>query len=297
MHRPRAAGKMLSHEQVAALLAQAERRNTTDVTVVEQLATSEGPNNPAATSAVSAITEQKGVKNSDGVEDPTQVDIVDRSLIQETSRVEVVTRKLSDDSDSTADRNDNEVSDVLVLLSSGGEPTEGQCEDHVIRKQDHVSQPQGSGDHQQQQDVDDQPKEATKETVQQPEADHNATNSSSSLADKAAPPNTTPTHTSSTSKAKSSKYVSQGSMFAELQLHGTSTTSIQPAMKNKVAPWCRQGQQRNSWSHDDHVTSKSSELNHLQSYEEEEVSCISVWCTVKCTVISCKAHTKFGVFH
>ena len=253
VHRPRAAGKMLSHEQVVALLAQAERRNTTDVTVVEKLTSSGEPNNGTTTATVSAITEHKGIENSDGVEDPTQADNIDRSLVKETSCVEVVTRKLSNDSD---ERNDDEVSEVLVLSSSGGEPTEGQNEDHVIQQQDHVNQQQ---DHvnQQQQEVDYQPK-------------HNTTNSS--LADKAAPPNTAPTHTSSTSKAENSKYISQGSMFAELKSHDTSTTSLQSAVKkSKVAPWCMPGQQRHGWSHDDHVTSKSSGLNHLQSYEEEEV--------------------------
>lgn len=185
MHRPRVAGKMLSHEQVAALLAQAEHRNITDVTVVEKL---EEPNNATTTVTVSAIMEQKGVKNSDGVEDPTQVDNADRSLVKETSQVEVVTRKLSNDSDSTADRNDDEVSDVLVLPSSGGEPTEGHDEDHMSQQQGSGDQQQGSRDLQQQQ-------EFTQETVQQPELNH-TTNSSSSIVDKAAPPTTTSTQLS-----------------------------------------------------------------------------------------------------
>ena len=261
VHRPRAAGKMLSHEQVAALLAQAEHRNTTDVIVVEKLTSPEEANNTTTTVTVSANMEQKGVKNSGEVEDPTQVDNVDRPLVKETSQVEVVTRKLSNDSDSTADRNDDEISDVLVLPSSNGEPTEGHNEDHV-------NQQQGSGDLH---EFDYQPKESTQETVHQAELNHYTTNPSSSLADKATPPTIAPTHTSSTSKAKNSKYISHGSMFAELKSHGTSTTSIPPAVKNsKVAPWCKPGQQRHGWSHDEHVTSKSSGLNHLQSYEEEE---------------------------
>lgn len=272
VHRPRVAGKMLSHEQVAALLAQAERRNTTDVTVVEKLASLEEANNTTTTVTVSAIVEQKGVKNSDGVEDPTQVDNIDRALVKETSQVEVVTRKLSNDSDSTADRND-EVSDVLVLPNSGGEPTEGHDEDHMIRQQDRVSQQQaGSGGLQQQQ-------EFTQETVWQPELNHYTTNSSSGIVDKAASPTTAPTHASPTYKVKNSKYVSQGSMFAELKSHGTSTTSIPPTVKkSRVAPWCKPGQQRKGWSHDDHVTSKSSGLNHLQYEEEEEVSTV-YWIT------------------
>lgn len=260
VHRPRAAGKMLSQEQVAGLLAQAEGRNTTNITVVSKMAaSSEVPN---TTSTVSPVTEYKQVKNSGGEEDHTQGDV---SLVKEMSLVEVVTRKSSSDSNMTADKTDGEVSDVVVLSNSGGKPTEGQPEDHIIQQQDHMGQQEGSGDHQQ---VDCQP---AQEMVLEQETDHNTGNSTSSLTDKVAPPTTVPTHTSPTSKTKTSKYVSQGSVFAELRSHdnSTSSSSLQlPGKKGRIAPWSRPGQQKNCQPRDDHTTSKSSGLHHLEAFEE-----------------------------
>ena len=274
VHRPRAAGKMLSHDQVAALLAHANHRNTsTNVTVVkEKPNSSEMSINAATTPVFNGIIEQKKVSNSDGMDDPTIQ--VDRSFVKEISRVEILTSKLSIDPDSVADRsNGDDISDVLVLSSSGGKPSEGQHEDHII--QDHVSKQPGSGDHQQPHG-DSQTEELgiQRQVVPQLELGRDATTFSSNLTDKAAPPIAEPTHSSSTSPAKSSQYMSQTSMFAELQSHNTTTSSssIQAAVKTgRVAPWYMPGQQGN-WSHDDHVTSKSSGLSHLQGYKEEEVS-------------------------
>jgi len=268
VHRPRAAGKMLSHEQVAALLAHAEHRNTsTNVTVVEEkLNSSEMPINASAIAAFDSVTEQEGVSNSDGMCDPTKK--ADRSV---TSHVEILTSKLNNDPESAADgSNGDEVSDVLMLSNSGGKPLEGHREYHMI--QDHMSQ---QPEYQQPQNYDYQTEGLGEQELEvyQLELDHDVTTFSSSSIDKAAPPITVPTHNSSTSLAKN-KYMSQASMFAELQSHRTTTSSssIQAAVKTgRVAPWCMPGQQ-GSWSHDDHVTSKSSGLTHLQDYNEEEVS-------------------------
>ena len=259
VHRPRAAGKMLSQEQVAALLAQAEGRNTTDVTVVSKMAASSEV--PSTTSTVSPVTEYEQVKNSGGEEDHAQGDV---SLVKETSLVEVVTKKLNSDSNMTADKTDGEVSDVVMLSNSGGKPT-GQPEDHVIQQQDHMGQQEGSSDHQQ---VDCQ---AAQEMVLEQEADHNTGNSTSSLADKAAPPTTVPTHTSPTFKTKTSKYVSQGSVFAELRSHNNSTSSSSPQLpvkKGRIAPWSRPRQQKNCQPHNNHTASKSRGLHHLEAFEE-----------------------------
>ena len=265
VHRPRAAGKMLSHEQVAALLAHAEHRNTsTNVTVVEEkLNSSEMPVNASAIAAFDSVTEQEKVSNSDGMCDPTKQ--ADRSV---ASHVEILTSKLNNDLESAADgSNGDEVSDVLMLSNSGSKPLEGQSEYHMI--QDHVSQ---QPEYQQPQNYDNQT-EGLGEQELQLELDYDVTTFSSSSIDKAAPPITVPTYNSSTSLAKN-KYMSQASMYAELQSHRTTTSSssIQAAVKTgRVAPWCMPGQQ-GSWSHDDHVTSKSSELTHLQDYNEEKVS-------------------------
>ena len=253
VHRPRAAGKMLSQEQVAALLAQAEGRNITNVTVVEKMAPSEAA---TSTTAVSPVVEYDKVKNSSGDEGFTQANFVERSLVKETSLVEAVTRKSS----SYSGKGDDNVSDIVVLPSIDGNATEGQQKDHVIQQLDQ----QGSSDHQQQQEIG-----STQETAVQQEA----TNSSSNLANKEAPPTLVSTHTSSTSIVKKSKYASEASMFAELRGHGigTSTSSMQlTARKGKVAPWNKPGLQQTVQSYYD-TTSNSSGLNHLEIYDDDGV--------------------------
>ena len=254
VHRPRAAGKMLSQEQVAALLAQAEGRNVTNVTIVEKMEAA------TSTTAVSPGVEYDEVNNSNGDEGFTQANVVERSLVKETSLVEAVTRKSS----SCSGKGDDNVSDIVVLPSSDGNATEGQQKDHVIQQLDHVVQQQGSSDHQQQQEMG-----STQETVVQQEG----TNFCSSLANKEAPPTSVSTHTSSASIVKKSKYTSEASMFAELRGHGigTSTSSMQlTARKGKVAPWNKPGLQQPVQSYYD-TTSNSSGLNHLEIYDDDGV--------------------------
>ena len=266
VHRPRAAGKMLSQEQVAALLAQAEGRNVTNVTVVEKMAPSEAA---TSTTAVSPVVEYDEVKNSSGDEGFTQANVIERSLVKETSLVEAVTRKSS----SYSGKGDDNVSDIVVLPSSDGNATEGQQKDHVIQQLDHVVQQQGSSDNQQQQEIG-----STQETAVQQEA----TNSSSNLANKEAPPTSVSTHTSSTSIVKKSKYASEASVFAELRGHGigTSTSSMQlTARKGKVAPWNKPGLQQTVQSYYD-TTSNSSGLNHLEIYDDDGV-CMYVIITME----------------
>ena len=252
VHRPRAAGKMLSQEQIAALLAQAEDRNVTNVTVVEKMAPSD------TTTFTTAVIEYDQVKNSGEEEGPTQVNVVERSLVKETSLVEAVTRKLSSSSDSTAAKGDGDVSDIVVLPSDSGNTVEGQQEDHMIQQQ-------GSCDHQKQQEIG-----SAQETVVQQEA----TNSTSSLADREAPPTAALSHTSHASIVKKPKYASETSMFAELRAHGTNTSSSsiqQAAGKGRVAPWNKPGLQKTIQLYDDHTTSKSNGLHHLEIYDDDGV--------------------------
>ena len=276
---------MLSQEQVAALLAQAEGRSdphVTEVTIVEKLPSSVSQNNmsvAAATSISPVKVEQK--------EYPMQ-DVVKRSLVKETSLVEPVMKKLSRDSGSASDGTDDKVSDVIELPNSGisNKPVEEQEVDHMIQQQD--LHQQGPVDKQQQDNY--QPTELTEfaqETTLQQEMAQKTTNSTTSLTDRRAPSNTILTHINSTSKMRNTQQISQASVLEELKLRGagTSSSSLQPIpRRNRVTPWTRAAgqQQPDSWSHDDHVTSKSSVMDHLQPYDEE-VSAFIMHAVVKFT--------------